>query len=184
MSPTASAIRLQGADEQQFREVLGHFASGVVAVTGVDSGGRPLGLTVTSFTSVSLAPPLVSFCVARTSRTWPKIHRSDGVCINILSDQQQDLSASLARSGEGKFGGIGWSMSAKGLPLLNGALSWLECQISAEHPAGDHNIVVTQVQRLAASDLSGPLLRYRGSYGRLAGLGPADTEEAAAARQS
>ncbi|MBV9024539.1 MAG: flavin reductase family protein [Streptomycetaceae bacterium] len=168
MTTFTSTVPFQATDEKRFREVMGYFASGVVAVTGMDAEGGPLGLTVTSFTSVSLAPPLVSFCVAHTSRTWPRLRASRGICINILSEDQQDLSTRLARSGERKFSGLGWSESPNRLPVLDAALAWLEGTVATEHPAGDHDIIVIRVDRMATGERCGPLLSYRGAYGRLA----------------
>ncbi len=155
--------------EESFRTVLGHFASGVVAVTGIADDGYPTGLTVSSFTSVSLSPPLVSFCAALTSRTWPRLRGTGNVCVSILSEQQQDVSRQFARSGADKFRGVEWSRSPGGLPVLDGSLGWLECSVTAEHRAGDHLIVVLRVLRLAANGESGPLIHYRGGYGGFAG---------------
>lgn len=154
MTSPNSTAPFQETDEQRFRELMGHFATGVVAVTGADTDHAPLGLTATSFTSVSLTPPLVSFCVARTSRTWPRLRLSQGICVNILSDRQQDLAACLAHSGEHKFRG----------------LAWLEGGVVAEHPAGDHDIVVIGVHRLGITGRADPLVRYRGAYRRLTRL--------------
>ncbi|MFI0897254.1 flavin reductase family protein [Streptomyces sp. NPDC020983] len=163
-----SADLVAAPDQEHFREVLGHFASGVIAVTGTAPDGGPAGLTVSSFTSVSLEPPLLSFCVAHTSRSWPRLRASKGVCVNILSDGQQDVATRLARSDERKFEGLRLSSSPGGLPVLDGALAWLEGAVVAEHPAGDHDIVVVQVHRLAAAGRLGPLLRFRGAFERLA----------------
>ncbi|MER5539958.1 flavin reductase family protein [Streptomyces mirabilis] len=154
-------------EKKRFREVLGHFASGVVAVTGMAPDGNPTGLIVSSFTAVSLEPLLVSFCIGRTSRTWPLLRATDSICINILSEHQQDVSACLARSGGQKFSELGWSRSPAGLPLLDGALAWLEGTVDAHHRAGDHDIVVTQVRGLGVAERSGPLIHYRGAYRRL-----------------
>ncbi|WP_327418345.1 flavin reductase family protein [Streptomyces sp. NBC_01233] len=160
-------VRGVAPEEETFREVLGHFASGVVAVTGMAPDGNPTGLTISSFTAVSLEPLLVSFCIGRTSRTWPLLRASDSICINILSEHQQNVSACLARSGGKKFSGLGWSRSPGGLPLLDGTLAWLEGTVDAQHQAGDHDIVVTQVRDLGIVESSGPLIHYRGAYRRL-----------------
>ncbi|MFQ6147124.1 flavin reductase family protein [Streptomyces seoulensis] len=153
--------------EEMFRRVLSHFASGVVAVTGLSPDGDPAGLTVSSFTSVSLNPRMVSFCVGRTSRTWPLLRASSGICVNILSERQRDVSDSLARSGGSKFGELGWTPSPGGLPVLDGVLAWLEGDVDAEHRAGDHDIVVARVRHLGIVGGPGPLIRYLGAYHRL-----------------
>ncbi|MBQ0868629.1 flavin reductase family protein [Streptomyces smyrnaeus] len=170
---TPHTIRTPGTpaapEQAAFREVMGRFATGVVAVTGL-AEGSPAGLAVNSFTSVSLVPPLVSFCVARTSRTWPRIRGTGLVCINILREDQRDVSRRMAAAGSDKFRGLAWSASPSGLPLIDGAIGWLECALDDEHPAGDHAIVVTRVRHLGAREADRPLLFYRGGYGRLATL--------------
>jgi flavin reductase (DIM6/NTAB) family NADH-FMN oxidoreductase RutF len=140
----------------------------VVAVTGVEPGGGPVGLTVSSFVSVSLDPPLVSFCVARTSHTWPVLRSGGRVCVNILSEAQASDAARFAVRGADRFGGVRWRASPGGLPVLEGGLAWLECAVQVEYPAGDHTIVVCEVDCLADTGDAGPLLRFRGAYGRLA----------------
>jgi 3-hydroxy-9,10-secoandrosta-1,3,5(10)-triene-9,17-dione monooxygenase reductase component len=158
-------IELTAENSRDFRYVLGHFATGVVAVTGLPDGVAA-GLVVNSFTSVSLEPPLVSFCVARTSTSWPRL-RSDGrICVCILAEDQLDACRRLATSGEDKFRGLSWTTSPAGLPLLGGSHAWLDCVLEAEHHAGDHDIVVARVCGLAASADTHPLVFHRGAYGR------------------
>ncbi|MEY9890095.1 3-hydroxy-9,10-secoandrosta-1,3,5(10)-triene-9,17-dione monooxygenase reductase component [Catenulispora sp. MAP5-51] len=154
-------------DAESFLAVLSRLASGVVAVTGLADGG-PVGLTVSSFVSVSLDPPLVSFCVARTSRTWPLLRTGGRVCVNILSQEQAVDAARFALRDADRFGGVRWRPSPAGLPVLDGGLAWLECTVQVEHGAGDHDIVVCRVDRLdEGAAESGPLVRFRGAYGRL-----------------
>lgn len=148
-----------------FREVLGHFATGVAAVTGI-ADGAPVGLVVNSFTSVSLVPPLVSFCIAHTSVTWPRLRDAGRLCVNILAEHQCDAARRLAVSGGDKFSGLAWKASPSGPPILSGAIAWLECEVDARHPAGDHEIIVARVHRLEALGAAGPLVFYRGGYGR------------------
>ncbi|MFC4049300.1 flavin reductase family protein [Actinomadura syzygii] len=153
-------------DPASLKAVLGHFATGVAAVTGLYSRA-PVGLIVDSFTAVSLAPPLISFCVAHTSTTWPRMRSSEGLCVTFLAAEQLDRARRLATSGAAKFHGVPWTPSPAGLPVIDGGLAWLECEIDAEHPAGDHVIVVARVHRLAhANTGADPLLRYSGNYGR------------------
>ncbi|MEU5884581.1 flavin reductase family protein [Spirillospora sp. NPDC047279] len=151
--------------EDDFRAVLGRFATGVVAVTGLHRA-EPAGLTISSFTSVSLAPPLVSFCVAHTSATWPLLRDAERLCVNILAESQAAVCGALAASGGDKFRGLDWSPSPAGQPVLDGAIAWLECSVEAEHRAGDHDIVVARVHRLHAEGGAGPLVFYRGGFGR------------------
>jgi 3-hydroxy-9,10-secoandrosta-1,3,5(10)-triene-9,17-dione monooxygenase reductase component len=151
----------------RFRGVLGRFATGVVAVTAIDqASGQPTGLAANSFTSVSLDPPLVAFCVARSSTTWPKLRGADRLCINVLADHQREICLQLATKGGAKFHGLTWTKSPGGQPVLDGAIAWLECSPEAEHEAGDHVIVVCRVHYLDRHHDNGPLLFYRGGYGR------------------
>ncbi|MFE4533508.1 flavin reductase family protein [Streptomyces scopuliridis] len=172
----SSALRVPEADASvdpaDFRRVMGHFATGVVAVTARDPlGGEPVGLAANSFTSVSLSPALVSLCVAHTSTTWPRIRRGGRFCVNVLAERQRAACAQLARSGGDKFRGLDWTVTPGGLPVLTGALARLECSVRAEHPAGDHVIVVAQVHAMEAGPVGddGPLLFYRGGYGGFRG---------------
>ena len=161
------AAGLGSIDAMRFRSVLGRFATGVVAVTAIDPAtGQPTGLAANSFTSVSLDPPLVAFCVAHTSTTWPKVRAANRHCINILAEHQREICLQLATKGGDKFGGLTWTKSPGGHPVLDGAVAWLECSPEAEHKAGDHVIVVCRVHHLDKHHAGGPLLFYRGSYGR------------------
>lgn len=158
-----------GLDAMRFRSVLGMFATGVVAITAIDPGtGKPTGLAANSFTSVSLNPPLVAFCVAHTSTTWPKVRAADRYCINILADHQREICLQLATKGADKFVGLTWTKSPGGQPVIDGAIAWLECSLGAEQAAGDHVIVVCRVHNLDKHHDNGPLLFYRGGYGRFA----------------
>jgi flavin reductase (DIM6/NTAB) family NADH-FMN oxidoreductase RutF len=148
-----------------FRQVLGHYATGVTIITALDEG-KPYGLAANSFTSVSLDPPLVSFCAAHTSSTWPHIRAASHFCVNILGDHQEELSRLFAVSGADKFASIGWKRASTGAPVLEDVLGWLDCTIEAEHEAGDHVIVVGRVHDLDVAHEGHPLLFFRGGYGR------------------
>lgn len=163
------APEIHRIDPAEFRHVLGHFATGVVAVTAVDPGtGRPTGLAANSFTSVSLDPPLVAFCVAHTSSTWPQIRVAGTFAVNVLAAEQEHVCRQLAVKGGDKFAGLSWEPSPGGAPMLNESVAWLEADIAAEHPAGDHTIVVANVRHLLAASRA-PLLFFRGSYSWLPG---------------
>ena len=167
VSEPANGAELGCIDAKRFRNVLGKFATGVVAVTAVDSAtGEPTGLAANSFTSVSLHPPLVAFCVAHTSTTWPKMRTAGRLCINILAEHQREICLQLATKGGNKFNGLGWTTSPAGHPVLDGAVAWLECSVETEHEAGDHVIVVCRVHSLDKHHSGDPLLFYSGSYGR------------------
>lgn len=151
--------------QRHFREVLGRFASGVTVVTSI-SDGEPVGMTAQSFTSVSLDPPLVLFCPAKTSAAWPAMRRAGFFCVNLLAQGQDAISNQFARRGVDKFAGIDWSPASTGAPLLDGVLGWIDCTVFAVHEAGDHYLVLGLVQDLGVSEASHPLLFYRAAYHR------------------
>jgi flavin reductase (DIM6/NTAB) family NADH-FMN oxidoreductase RutF len=153
-------------DPAVMREVLGHFATGVVVVTA-RAGDSLLGFTCQSFASLSLDPPLVSFAPARTSSTWPRIRDTGAFCVNVLAADHRELSIGFARSGTAvdKFAGVDWYPAPSGAPVLDGVSAWVDCTLWAEHDGGDHTIVVGRVLDLGADPARLPLLFYRGGYG-------------------
>ncbi|MET7774161.1 flavin reductase family protein [Nocardia sp. NPDC005366] len=154
-------------DPALMRGVLGHFATGVVAITGIDPAtAQPTGLAANSFTSVSLDPPLIAFCVAVTSTSWPRLRAAGHYVVNILSEDQERVCRQLAARGTDKFHGIEWNPSPSGAPVLVDCLAWIEAEPEAEHAAGDHTIVVSRIRHLHASGQS-PLVFFRGQYGRV-----------------
>jgi flavin reductase (DIM6/NTAB) family NADH-FMN oxidoreductase RutF len=168
-SPDRGPHRL--VDEARFRQVLGHFATGVTVVTAIggdDDGRGPVGLSVNSFTSVSIDPPLVAFCVGRSSSTWPRIRTRGRFTVNILSADQEAVSRRFASSSAGvdRFEGIGWHPSPSGSPVVEGALAWIDATVETEHDAGDHVLVIGRVTGLDVVREGGPLVFYRGGYGR------------------
>lgn len=169
--PNGSSARpVTSIDSMRFRAILGRFATGVVAITGIDpESGVPTGLAANSFTSVSLDPPLVGFCVAHTSSTWPTLRSADRQCVNILSEPQTEVCLQLAAKGGDKFAGLEWTTSPSGSPVLDGALAWIECSVEAEYTAGDHVIVVARVHHLDKHHDGEPLVFYKGGYGRFDG---------------
>jgi 3-hydroxy-9,10-secoandrosta-1,3,5(10)-triene-9,17-dione monooxygenase reductase component len=146
--------------------VLGHFATGVTVVTSMTGDRRPVGLAVNSFTSVSLAPALVAFCVGVTSSTWPTVRSSGAFCVNILAEDQEAVSRAFATHGVDRFSGLGWKPAPSGAPILADVLAWVDCTVEAEHEAGDHRIVVGRVRELDLLHEGRPLVFYRGGYGR------------------
>jgi|HubBroStandDraft_4_1064222.scaffolds.fasta_scaffold52344_2 3-hydroxy-9,10-secoandrosta-1,3,5(10)-triene-9,17-dione monooxygenase reductase component len=153
-------------EPRRFRQVLGHFCTGVTVVTTADDDG-PAGFACQSFCAVSLEPPLVLFCPSRTSVTWPRIERAGHFCANVLTDDQRDLARTFAVSGAAgtdKFAGVRWSPSPSGAPILDGALTWIAASVQAVHDAGDHLVVLGRVTELGECRLGPPLLFYRGRY--------------------
>ncbi len=125
------------------RTVLGSFCSGLTVVTAI--GDEPLGFTCQSFASLSLEPPLVILCPARTSTTWPHIRDIGRFCVNMLADDQRHLSDRFARSGSGKYAGLSWTPGPSGASMLDGAIAWVDCTLWAEYSGGDHTVVVGEV---------------------------------------
>ncbi|MGB0096316.1 MAG: flavin reductase family protein, partial [Solirubrobacteraceae bacterium] len=124
-----------------FRDAIGKFATGVAFVTAAPDG-EPAGLIVNSLTSVSLEPPLVAFCPSRRSLTWCRMRRTARFAVNILGAQHESFAKRATPAGANRFTGVDWQLGATGLPLLTNALASFECEIVAEHPAGDHWIVI------------------------------------------
>jgi 3-hydroxy-9,10-secoandrosta-1,3,5(10)-triene-9,17-dione monooxygenase reductase component len=151
----------QGAiDPDAFRQVLGHFCTGVTVITTEG----PAGFACQAFAALSLSPPLVLFCPGKTSSTWPVIERAGHFCANVLTDGQQELARRFGTSGGDKFAGLPWSPSPLGSPVLDGALTWVDCAVEAVHEAGDHYLVTGRVTGLGATRAGRPLLFYRGRY--------------------
>jgi 3-hydroxy-9,10-secoandrosta-1,3,5(10)-triene-9,17-dione monooxygenase reductase component len=154
-------------DAAQFRQVLGHFPTGVTVVTAMGPSG-PVGLAVGSFASVSLDPPLVAFFPDRSSSSWPQIEAAGSFCVNILAEEQEVVCRRFATKGDDKFAGLGWKPAGSGSPLLDGVLAWIDCDIESITEAGDHFCVMGRVRDLAVTQDGGPLLFFRGGYGRFA----------------
>lgn len=158
-------------DPRAFRDTLGHFASGVTIVSGIDADG-PIGFTCQSFYSVSMDPPLISFSVMTTSTTYPRIRDTGRFAVNVLSHHQHDVSSQFARKGSDKWAGVSWTPTEAGNPVINDTLMWLDCDIWAEHEAGDHYIVIGKVVELSPPEWHrhDPLLFFKGAYRHLRDL--------------
>ncbi|MFP3901004.1 MAG: flavin reductase family protein [Acidimicrobiia bacterium] len=155
-------------DSARFRQVLGHFPTGVTVVSAA-AGGGPVGLCVGSFFSVSLDPPLVAFSAAKSSASYPSIEASGHFCVNVLAEDQEEIGRVFASKGADKFAGIGWRPGpVTSAPVLDDVLAWIECRIDAVHEAGDHWIVVGRVLDLQVGHEGGPLVFFRGGFGRFA----------------
>ena len=153
-------------DAGEFRRVLGQFATGVTIITAVD-GDEPVGVAANSFTSVSLDPPLVLFCVGRDSTTWPRIERARKFAVNILGEHQETLSQLFAKKGADRFGQVEWHLGVGGSPVLEEVIAYLDCEFWAQYDGGDHIIVVGRVLDLGVDHDAGPLLFFQGKYGRI-----------------
>jgi flavin reductase (DIM6/NTAB) family NADH-FMN oxidoreductase RutF len=163
LAAPAPPIATPPLDERSLRSALGRFATGVAFVTAAP-GGEPAGLIVNSFASVSLEPPLISFCPSRSSLTWSRMRRAGRFGVNVLGRHHQEFAIRATPAGADRFAGVDWEPGRGGAPLLGDALAWLDCTIVAEHPAGDHWIVVGRVDALRVSPEQDPLVFYAGSF--------------------
>ena len=150
-------------DSREFRRVLSHLPTGVTVITAFSADG-PVGMAANSVTSVSLEPPLVLICPAKSSETWPRIAESGSFCVNVLGGQHEELARAFAAKSGDRFAGVSFVDRPTG-PALNDAVAWIECVIDDEHDAGDHTIVVARVVAMEASGPLEPLVFYRGQYG-------------------
>jgi len=150
-------------DARAFRDALGRFATGVAFVTAAPDG-EPSGLIVNSLTSVSLDPPLVAFCPSRRSLTWARMRRARRFGVNVLGRRHERFARRVAPAGADRFADLDWETGRGGVPLLTDALAVLECETVAEHPAGDHSIVVGRVEALRIAAIDEPLLFYAGIF--------------------
>jgi flavin reductase (DIM6/NTAB) family NADH-FMN oxidoreductase RutF/DNA-binding IclR family transcriptional regulator len=157
-------------DAKHFRRVLGHFPTGVAVITGIDGEGKPGGLAIGSFSSVSLDPPLVAFMPDKSSSTWPKLRESGHFCVNILGADQETVCRTFAVSGGDKFAELSWRPADSGSPILDGVLAWIDCDLDVVHEAGDHYIVIGRVRELDVVGTAFPLVFFQGGYGRFSSL--------------
>lgn len=153
-------------DSREYRNTMGLFATGVTVVTA-RMGRQRRGMTANSFTSVSLHPPLLLVCVDNGSSMHPLLEAADSFAVNILANDQREVSDVFARRGEGEavMNGVPFHDGPLGSPILEGVLAWAECRIEERYTGGDHTIVVGRVQAIAAERPSaGPLLFFSGDY--------------------
>jgi 3-hydroxy-9,10-secoandrosta-1,3,5(10)-triene-9,17-dione monooxygenase reductase component len=166
--PSSSSSTGPVIDEARFRQVLGHFPTGVTVVAAQAAGEPPVGMAVGSFFSVSLEPALVGFCPGKSSTSWPKIEAAGSFCVNILADDQEDVARVFAGKGEDKFQSVGWRPAVTGSPVIRDVLAWVDCAITDVHEAGDHFIVTGRVNELKVEREGHPLVFFRGGYGSFA----------------
>jgi flavin reductase (DIM6/NTAB) family NADH-FMN oxidoreductase RutF len=152
-------------DASQFRQVLGHYPTGVCIITARSSDGALFGLAVGSFTSVSLKPPLVGFFPDNQSSSWPKIRDCGGFCVNIIGRDQLDLCRQFAMPGGNKFEGVSHRLSPARHPILDDCVAWIDCSLHDEIETGDHSLVLGRVEYLEVDRAEQPLLFFRGGYG-------------------
>ena len=151
--------------QAEFRQVLGHFATGVTIVTTCDEDGHPKGFTANAFTSLSLNPPMVLICVDQKSQTHPVLQAPGAVfTVNILTQRQEALSRVFASKREDKFESVPYRIGLTGAPILDDVLAFLECRVVDRLASGDHTIIVGEVHDLGTNTAGEALLYYRGNY--------------------
>ncbi len=153
-------------DQAKFRQVLGHFPTGVTVITAMHEGS-PVGFAVGSFASLSLEPPQVLFCAGTQSSSWPKIQAAGKLCVNVLADDQEDVSRVFASKASDKFAELAWRPSGNGAPFLEGSLVSIDCDVDDVIESGDHFVVIAAVTHLDVHHEGHPLIFYRGGYGRV-----------------
>ena len=165
MAADASTGELQALDPAQYREVMGHYPTGVTVVTGMSTDGQPIGMVVGTFTAVSLDPPLVAFMPTTSSGTYALMRDSAAYCINVLAHDQLDVCRLMAVPRPGKFDDVAWAPSTYGAPVLEEAVAHIHCRPHDVIPAGDHYIVLCEVQAMEVNRPATPLLFFQGGYG-------------------
>jgi 3-hydroxy-9,10-secoandrosta-1,3,5(10)-triene-9,17-dione monooxygenase reductase component len=157
---TTPVSRFATAD---FKDAMGMFATGVTIVSGIDDG-QPVGFTCQSFVSLSIDPPYVAVAPARSSTSWPRIARSGSFCVNVLSEDQEDLCRGFAVSGGPKFDGVDWHPApGTGSPTIDGSLAWVDCRVALVHDAGDHELILGSVLDIGVGEGS-PLLFFHSEF--------------------
>jgi len=155
-------------DADDYRKALGHLPTGVVVITGHGPNGEPHGITIGSFTSISLTPPLAGFFIDRNSRTWPLIAAGGSFCANVLGATQGELCWRFAKDhAEGsRFAGLTTSASSNGSPVLPGVVATIDCTLHAVHTVGDHDLIVGVVSDMRVLDATqSAMVFFRGKTG-------------------
>ena len=166
MAASAPPLAAAPPSNTSFRDALARFATGVAFVTAAPDA-EPAGLIINSFTSVSLEPPLVSFYLSRSSLTGSRIRRAARFAVNVLGRQHEHFVACASLPGADRFTGLDWEPGRGGAPLLTDALATLECEIVAEHPTGDHWIVIGQVDNVHLSPNKDPIVFFAAAFRHL-----------------
>lgn len=151
----------------ELRMIMGSYPTGVVVVAGIAESGKVVGLAINSFTSLSLDPPLILFCPADSSRSWPQIAPSGRFSVSILAESGAEACTVFAGRSEDKFAQVDWHTGPGGLPALDNSIAVLACDITATYPGGDHNIVVGQVTALHHEEHARPLVYHKGAYAKI-----------------
>jgi flavin reductase (DIM6/NTAB) family NADH-FMN oxidoreductase RutF len=151
----------EAIDQALYRQVMGHFPTGVVVV----ASPGPVGTAIGSFQSLSLDPALVLFSITKTSSSWPKIRATGVFCVSVLAEDQEHVSRAFAQSGADKFAGLGYTAMTSGSPRIDSCVAWMDCDLTEVHEGGDHDIVVGTIREMAIEREVKPLIFFRGGYG-------------------
>lgn len=160
-------LRVVPADPVELRAAYACFPSGVAALCALD-GGQPVGLAASSFTPVSIDPPLVSVCSQKTSTTWPRLRQMLRLGVSVLADHQDEICRALAGKGD-RFRQVEWQQTGQGTVLVNDATAWFDCSIYREIEAGDHLLVLLEVHAMLADRQRQPLVFHHSRLRRLGG---------------
>jgi flavin reductase (DIM6/NTAB) family NADH-FMN oxidoreductase RutF len=157
-------VRDTTIDPAEFRKVLGNYPTGVCINTAMDEG-KPAGMVVGSFTSISLDPPLVGFFPDKSSTSWPLIEKAGHFCVNVMTSNQGPVCRAVSAKGEAKFAGVEYLISEHNLPVIAGTIATIECKLYSVTEAGDHWFVLGRVLRMETVREDDPMLFHRGRYG-------------------
>jgi 3-hydroxy-9,10-secoandrosta-1,3,5(10)-triene-9,17-dione monooxygenase reductase component len=157
-------------DPTYFRSVLGRVPTSVVVVTGCDAAGQPHGITIGTFVSVSLDPPLIGFLPTIDSTTWAAIEPSGSFCVNVLAVDQEELCWQFAKDTEHRFQGVKWNPAPSGSPIIQDCVAWIDCSLHSVTEVGDHYFVVGQTEHMAPGDDNRSAMIF--SRGKIAGIDP------------
>lgn len=157
-------------DPTHFRSVLGRVPTSVVVVTGCDATGQPHGITIGTFVSVSLDPPLIGFLPTTDSTTWAAIEPSGSFCVNVLADDQEELCWQFAKDTEHRFQGVKWNPAPSGSPIIQDCVAWIDCSLHSVTEAGDHYFVVGRTEHMTTGDDNRSAMIF--SRGKITGIDP------------
>jgi 3-hydroxy-9,10-secoandrosta-1,3,5(10)-triene-9,17-dione monooxygenase reductase component len=150
-------------DDRAFRDIVGNFCTGVTIITTMNEDLQPIGFTANSFSSLSLNPKLVLFCIDKNASTYKDFMNTPHFAVNILSTNQIDLSKQFSKRGIDRFEGVNFSKDVTGSPILNDSLAYLDCKITNYYEGGDHTIVIGEVLSAKATE-GKPLAFFQGKY--------------------
>ncbi len=154
-------------DTKKFRDALGHFATGICVATVASEREAPIGMTINSFSSVSLEPPLVLWSIQYNSECFASFEAVDKFALNVLSSEQEALSKAYSKKGEHELASAHYHLGRTGSPLIRDAMACFECRVWARYPGGDHLIIVGEVLEFTTRATRKPLLFYKGKYAQL-----------------